>query len=287
MQKNFRYNLRKGSKHDICPNCGKKEFKPYVDSNGNVVGEQYGRCERVMSCGYLKYPKSYKNDDWTPPPPPPPPPPTEYISEDIVEATMTEYDSNYFYLYLVSLFGDDIANELIHKYNIGTATNGGTIFWQKDKDGRYRTGKVIYYGSNGKRKKDRKSWFVHSKIKENFPFKQCFFGIHLDDGTMPTALCESEKTAVIMSVLMPEYIWLATGGSEMINLDRLIELKRLDKIFPDGGQREKWEQKTRTFPNRQIDYSVELAIMRGDIEQGSDILDLIQFEYARDNKQDK
>lgn len=176
-------------------------------------------------------------------------------------------------MYLVKLFGRETAYELQSLYNIGTAKKGGTIFWQQDLAGNFRTGKVMYYNENGKRDKTRFSSFVHKKIRDDFNFQQCFFGLHLADGSKPVALCESEKTAVLMSVFEPDFTWLATGGSEMINVTRLIELKRLDKVFADNGQFEKWAQKTRTF-NRQMDVTVDQAVERGELEPGVDILDL-------------
>jgi hypothetical protein len=133
---------------------------------------------------------------------------------------------------------------------------------------------VMYYQSTGRRDKTRHSWFVHKKIREDFNFQQCFFGLHLATHDKPVALCESEKTAVVMSVLMPEYTWLAAGGSEMLSIDRLMELPRLDMVFADNGQAEKWAQRTRLFAGRRMDGSVDLAVERGELEPGSDILDL-------------
>ena len=77
---------------------------------------------------------------------------------------------------------------------------------------------------------------------------------------------------------MPEFTWIASGGSEMLNIQRLNELPRLDKVFADGGQFDKWEIKTRGFAGRQMDVSVDKAIKEGKLPEGSDILDLIQLE---------
>lgn len=275
--KEYRYELRKVSRKDECPECKKKSFVPYIDKKTNKeVGAKYGRCERINKCGYINYPKSDKNDKYEPPMRKyEPPKPIEYINPELVGLSKNFYITNNFVLYLAKIFTIEIADELINKYNIGTAKNNGTIFWQKDLKGNFRTGKVMYYNQNGKRSKTINSWFAHSKIKPYFNFRQCFFGLHLIDGTKPVALCESEKTAILMSVFMPEFIWVASGGSEMLNIQRLNELPRLDKVFADGGQFEKWEMKTKHFVGRQMDVSVEKAIKEGLIPEGSDILDLI------------
>lgn len=277
--KEYRYELRKGSKHDECPNCRKTTFKPYIDKKTNKeAGNIYGVCERINQCGYSNYPKANKKDEWEPPVKPyVPPVPIEYIPKELVEKTFHDFRSNVFFQYLVKTFGGEKAMELQAKYNIGTAKHGGTIFWQQDLLGRFRTGKVMYYSENGKRDKARHSWFTHSKIKPDFNFRQCFFGLHLVSNGHPVALCESEKTAVLMSVYMPEFTWIASGGSEMLNIQRLNELPRLDKVFADGGQFDKWEMKTRGFAGRQMDVSVDKAIREGLIPEGSDILDLIQI----------
>lgn len=271
----YLYSLKKGSKHERCPNCGQKTFKPFVDKAGNPAGREFGRCERVNSCQYIKYPKSGKlynpmqvTEEFKPSPQ------IDYISADIVEKTFSNFKSNVFFMYLVRLFGFEEAHRLQCDYNIGTATGNGTIFWQQDNEQKFRTGKVIYYLPTGRRDKDRYSWFVHKKINDDFNYQQCFFGLHLATKDKPVALCESEKTAILMSVYKPEFTWVASGGSEMLNAKRLEELPRLDYVFADHGQFEKWERKTRFFKDRQMDLSVENAVKNGIIQPGSDIFDL-------------
>lgn len=273
--KQYKYELMKGSRRYICPKCQKKEFKVYVKTGTNIVvdSEKYGRCNRESSCGYFRYPDKDDNYVFTPPPYTPPKP-LDYVSKDVVNATLNQYKTNVFYMWLVKLFGAEVADNLRTDYNIGTAKGNGVIFWQEDRNGNVRTGKVMYYHPNGKRIKERNSWFVHSRIKEDFNYRQCFFGLHLTTPDKPVALAESEKTAILMSVFMPEYTWVASGGSEMLNLQRLNELPRLDMVFADHGQFYKWEHKTRHF-NREMDVTVDQAVQAGILPEGADILDLM------------
>ena len=83
--------------------------------------------------------------------------------------------------------------------------------------------------------------WVHTNLKAahllppEWRLTQCLFGEHLlqDKVNANVALVESEKTAVICSLLLPEYIWLATGGKNQFN-DRLMVLKgRKVTAFPD------------------------------------------------------
>lgn len=283
MNKNYKYELMKGSRRYICPKCQKKEFKVYVKTGTNIVVDEtkYGRCNRQDSCSYHQYPKIKENDIDSSHYIVPQfiaPKAIDFVDKKIVEATFNEFKSNVFFMYLVKLFGITKAYELQERYNIGTAKNNGTIYWQQDKEGNFRTGKVMYYGTNGKRLKDKNSWYIHRRIKEDFELQQVFFGEHLlsidEYKDKPIALCESEKTAVIMSEFMPEYVWLVSGGANMLNSFRLLRLHRLDKVFPDNGQFELWEQKTKIFNNRSMDISVDNAVRSGIIEEGADILDL-------------
>jgi len=53
MNTEYRYILEKGSKKFICPQCGKKTFKRYIDTETNeYLPEQYGRCDRESKCTY-------------------------------------------------------------------------------------------------------------------------------------------------------------------------------------------------------------------------------------------
>ena len=285
----YRFKLAKGANHVQCPQCGyKRKFKPYVyaDTGEVVDATKWGRCERINSCAYNEYPRlnDWELSDWTPPMPKHIPPPTpDYIPKNLVEASFNQFQSNVFFKWLVKLFGSDTAYTLQERYNIGTAKGGGTIFWQEDKDGNFRTGKRMFYNTNGKRK-DFMSYIHNDKLikkhlKKDFTLVQVLFGEHLNKDTdKPIALVESEKTAILMSVFEPEYTWIASGGANMLNHYRLSRLERLDLVSPDNGQFELWRLQTALFKGRQMDGRVEKAVREGALGEGDDILDLILKE---------
>ena len=76
--------------------------------------------------------------------------------------------------------------------------------------------------------------------------QQCFFGEHLLTifPTATVAIVESEKSAMIASLIMPELICLATGGIQGLSIEKCQVLKNRNVIlFPDLGAFEKWSLK--------------------------------------------
>ena len=54
-----RYSLEKGSKKYNCPDCNKRTFVLYIDTEtGDQLPEQYGRCDRESNCSYHLNPYS-------------------------------------------------------------------------------------------------------------------------------------------------------------------------------------------------------------------------------------
>lgn len=53
------YSLRKGSRKELCPSCGKRSFKPYVDEDGQILSDIVGRCDREHKCRYHLAPSQY------------------------------------------------------------------------------------------------------------------------------------------------------------------------------------------------------------------------------------
>ena len=119
------------------------------------------------------------------------------------------------------------------RYHLGMSRDGGVIFWQIDMLGQVYDGKVMYYRSDCHRDHHHNPTWVGSLLKNfylkgnkeliaSIPSSHCLFGLHLlreeeigmkEDGRLPTvAVVEAEKTAVIMSEVFPQYLWMATGG---------------------------------------------------------------------------
>lgn len=260
---NYRFSLEpyktKKSRH-ICPNCGKYTFTRYIDNETNeYLNYSVGICSRKIKCNYHFTPKQYfkynnitiKNTSFKSPGNKSKIE-TSLISSEILNKSINSKHPNFFIDYLAEIWDYEIAYLLAERYNIGTSKywKGATIFWQVDIRKNVRTGKIMLYdASNGKRVKkpyNHINW-VHNILKlDAFNLKQCFFGEHLlnEDKDKPIAIVESEKTAIISSVYLPEFIWLACGSVHNLNKEKTIVLKGRDVVlFPDLGCFNLWNNK--------------------------------------------
>jgi hypothetical protein len=205
---------------------------------------------------------------------------------------------NNFISYLNKTLGLDYSNEFVAKYFIGTSDHwsGATIFWQVDISGKIRAGKVILYDeTTGKRIKspfNHIHWIHRINNIENFEMRQCFFGEHLlKDETRPVAIVESEKTAVIASSYIPEFIWLAAGSRDGLNEEKCKVLSgRSVVLFPDLNCLEHWENKAEElshFANFFVSDFLELMASKEHKELGLDLADYLVTNRPDDFKAKK
>ncbi|WP_455966807.1 DUF6371 domain-containing protein [Bacteroides fluxus] len=263
----YRFSLQKykrGSKLS-CLKCGKKQcFVKYIDNQGEITFPDYvGRCDHEQSCKYHYTPLDYFNDNptlmnyskynFTKVSNPKPCLPPSFIDKELMERSLTNYVMNPLYIYLSGVLGKDEILRIFRLYHVGTSKKwgGSTVYWQIDWQGNVRTGKIMLYDSaTGHRIKDPRSYvsWVHTELNlQDYHLKQCFFGEHLlpENPTKPVAIVESEKSALIATHYMPEFIWLGTGGmhgcfkSDVVNV-----LKgRSVMLCPDLGAKEVWQAK--------------------------------------------
>lgn len=279
-----KYKTRQQSKH-TCPACGVKHvFVRYVDQDGNYLADQVGRCDRESKCGYHLTPYQYFQDNPQNRPAaaiqplkqaiPEPAKVIEYVSPEVLRATLKAYDKNTFVQYLGTLFDPETVQWLIDLYGIGTARDGGCIFWQVDDQGRIRTGKVIQYGSDGHRDKSLPPYFIHGKLGIK-NIEQCLFGLHLlmIDDTRPIGLVESEKTAIVMAGKLHSYFWMATGAK--LNLKTVHALRGKKVVaFPDGDGFTDWKERLAPY-GFEVSSALQKYLTADEQSEGKDLADFV------------
>jgi hypothetical protein len=236
MTKDFRYIFYRSSRKWTCPGCGKKRFVRYIDNKtGQLLPDEYGKCDRSDSCGYWlnPYKNGYAKEVWkqertqkqtfgvNPKPLYQPAPKREpvYIPAEILEKTLSCYDANTFISNLITKHKFPVENikKVITMYALGTIPSGyrkGAItFPYIDHKGNIHAIQVKEFDRDNH---TTGQGFIHSMIeykckqagkglpkwlegyKQNEKRVNCFFGAHLLSmyPTNTIALVEAPKTAI-------------------------------------------------------------------------------------------
>lgn len=304
-----------------CPNCNaSRQFTRYVDETGNYLADDVGKCNRESKCGYHKKPKEYFADNpklVTFPDrlrskarnrifaPVVEVQKTDFINFEILRDSLGNYDKNSFVQFLLALFSDcsEIVFNAVNRYFLGTSDQK-VIFWQIDARRRIRTGKLMLYSEKGKRIAETftnsdgetveiKTNWIHAQLKRrgllknDFNLKQCFFGEHLTaTDTKPIAIVEAEKTAVIASICFPDFVWIATGGKQNLNADKLKRFSNRQIIlYPDADGFIKWQEIAAEARNSGLPVKVSSLIEKcATSEQKADGFDLADYLIKEQNE---
>ena len=285
---NYKWVLRKGSRKEICPNCGQKRFVPYVSAadGKTLAGAQYGRCDREQHCGYICYPSGDGLPDV--------PKTAEVVVPDvpiyISDMVCTEFRfPTAFYKFLSDTLGMQSALRTIDRYQIAEY-RGRVCFVQRDINGIIRAVKMIKYKSDGHRDKEEMPpvMWMHkckglAKYVNGNTLQQCFFGEHLlKDCNKVVAIVESEKTAACMSEIMPSAVWIACGGSQMLKNERMhkvLEGRRVVMV-PDNAQFYNWSRTAQKYG-----YSISNLMEVEAPFEGADILDIFTEHNKNKNNE--
>jgi len=288
----YRYTLEKSSKKkSVCPKCDKRTLVRFIDNEkGNYLSENYGRCDRENQCGYFLKPsqeKTYFSIVKIPEVIP-----TSYINSKFMSETEIDYNQNNFVKFLLKHFNVKQVGKVLEIYHIGTSKHrfrhidfpnyrsegGANIFWQIDNKNRVRTGKIMLYNEvSGKRIKEP---FNHVNWAHRKPFNlsQCLFGLHRIniDLNKPIAIVESEKTAIIMSIEAPNYIWLATGSKSNLKEELLQPLKnRIVVLYPDNDSFNDWQKLVNQLKLKGYKIAISDLLEQMNLKVGSDLADYL------------
>ncbi len=263
-----------GRKYNPCPFCGSSDaFSIHKAKNifkcfsCGVGGNAFSYIMRSENCDFrtafdILCFDAPMNDDKPFIPKPKKEP--VYYDFDLVKRCFKPYLNNLIQ-YLSTFYDKDDFDKVLADYWIGSSSDNGNgngvVFWQIDEQYRVRKGKVMYYGTDGHRLKyiDKKGVLrgVVSSVKnelkkqgierpEDTEPEMCYFGLHLINKypDKPIGIVESEKTAIIASMVNPDYLWLATGGASNFTANRTAILKDRELIlFPDVDHFEDWSAK--------------------------------------------
>ena len=213
----------------------------------------------------------------------------DYLSRMSTLCHKSRSDKNHLARWLCTQFPEEQVAEVLARYRTGSTRDGRIIYWQIDHRGQVRAGKVMAYNPDGHRRKGGSGnvCWVHSIKIDGIKFDemlapQCLFGEHLASpsnspsmGRTQSSLCkksatvtrsiegggqvggslclvESEKTALIMSLVCPDRVWLATGGKANFKESMLWPLLGHEvAVYPDADALRDWEQRIHQL-NREL-----------------------------------
>ena len=170
-------------------------------------------------------------------------------------------------------FGEELSDNLFKLYKVGTSkfwiNDGGraAVFPFIDYWGNFREAKIVAYNPyTGKRIKKGEPAMIETKcgyitdltsdkvwMSGNYMIKDrkavlepCFFGEHLLSDAKNVAIVESERSALIASIYLPKFTWLATGGKNGCkwmdeNVFQVLSGKDVT-LFPRIGSYNDWNQ---------------------------------------------
>jgi hypothetical protein len=322
----LKYSLdtRRGKEYKhICPQCNQRTFTRYVNNSTFAhIADNVGRCDREIKCQYHYPPRTYfadhpwNQEEYRPQKDAVSKKSTIPTAENLVFCLDVKYlhksieneENSNFIKWLYKLiagnpkYGKDVFEATVKKYALGGSgkIKDAVVFWQIDTHGQVRTGKIMQYNpETGKRIKDpdnpNKITWVHyiltkSKlVDENFKLQQCFFGEHLLP-QFPAAIVgvfESEKTAILASILYPQMVCIATGGLQGLNKEKCKVLRgRRTIFFPDTDGYTKWKKKATAiakevyFAFYSVDDTLERNASEEEKKQGVDLGDYIVQELT-------
>lgn len=196
------------------------------------------------------------------------------------------FHRSHFAQYVLARYGQAALSAAFRRYMFGISDHwpGATIWWQIDRAEQIRTGKVMLYDRDTcKRVKEptaRIGWVHRIARLEDYTLRQCLYGEHLlsqaQYSHLPIAVVESEKTAVLGSIIVPEYLWLATGGKEGLTAARLAPLRhRAVTLHPDAGCYDLWARRAEAMSATIPRLAVSRKLEGGRWPAGCDIVDYL------------
>jgi len=252
------------SKKRHCPNCGHISFKWFFDDQTKEFApSEFGRCDREAKCGYHQRPPKQggaiaANTTWKPPKPMP----TVFIPKEVLQKTLSDYSQNTFVDALKNYLPENVIEQVVGMYYLGTTSTGANTFPFIDINGKIR---AIQAKTFDKECHTTKTTFLHAIIKNNLIRQakavpqwlqdyekqelkvSCLFGEHLlsQYPNNPIYLVEAPKTAIIGTCCagfpaesQDKPLWLAVYNLSSLTAEKCAVLKGRDvTLIPDLAER--------------------------------------------------
>jgi len=247
-----------GDSVEVCPICKKESYFHFIRKDTNLpIGDLVGYCTDNQ-CEYCCLPEefySYRNQLVY-----------RYASREVINLgqdsssrdSLDYYISRFWvcgkncennlFIFLKTIFQEQDIENVFNRYFVQTSLfdkwENGCIFWRITTDGKKLAYKLIQFHKDGPREGHRNQEIhilQHSLIDNKHEQRYCLFGLHLlndpKNGDKKICIVESEKTALIASIVYPQGLWLATGSCRYLNKMNINDIpdERMKDVilFPD------------------------------------------------------
>lgn len=208
--------------YGYCHSCGVANLPPqlYQDENGNEyiwndLLKKYEPADNILQKQTFAVAKSSSAK--------PSAKVQKYIPEEVLWKYYHIQPENNLLKYLRANYGDAKVEDAKELYGIGSTLDGGTIFWNVNSELQIQKAKICYYDAKGKRTNKFKVPY-----KNEDGYHSCLFGGHLVYDKFKVidtvVLVESEKTAIVGYINLPQYNWVAYGGINGLTEKKLAAL---------------------------------------------------------------
>ena len=201
-----------------------------------------------------------------------------FISPDVIKRLQGQ--RNTFIDFLLTLFEQPKVAAAVERYFIGGDSQCRTISPNVDTEGRCVGGAVIPYLANGHRDKSKGASNIHAELRrkdKTLPQQadQVLFGSHLlrlyPDASV--GVVESQKSAVILSIIYPEIVWVATAGMTNFNERLLFPIYDRNVVaYPDVNGVKVWTERAKDLPFKNIRVSDWWRYAQDDKEDITDVV---------------
>ena len=288
-----------GGKYLTCPHCGKeKKYRNFHDAaTGQPIAD--GECGTCFVCAFDVRPRDYFEEhpeylESTEGIPYTPKKKVEvsYIPPSVVsehlfkaglsgQANLTDY--------LLNMFDEKLIADALNRYYVGHEKDNEGMLWpQIDTHFNVREIKAQWHNRFSGKRQGGYTYQYHAllRTRDVLPSESrhdpCLFGQHLlrgVDGNTIVCIVESEKTALIGSIIAPSFTWLATGSETNFQLvtkaRSLLSACKAVVVYPDSGSQKKWRDQAMASGLKNIVVSNKFT----GHGHNTDIADLLIYEW--------
>lgn len=245
---------------------------------------------------------------------PEPPKITTYIPQSVIDRYRPNCKATALYSFLCRYFEEEEIARVFNQYRIGGTTNlvtsdgyRVTILPYINHEGKVVDGKMMNFNPlTGSRKtatpifpkwtQGYSSWLIteiNRKRAEEDRINRvetwCNFGDHLlqDNPSIPVAIVESEKTALMCAIVYPQFVWIATGSETNLTIQRCEPYKgRTIRLFPDRDATTDWENRANNLRAEGHHIEIDTIVRNHQGGPKDDIADIVLRYLDTDNNND-